>query len=147
WTSPQFPWATFTINVTGSFLIGFFTVGLARWLPHPNFRLLLITGFLGGYTTFSTFENDALNLWERGEGWLMSANVVGSVVLGFVAVVLGTAAARGLAGENFDRHVASTPSVAAREEDREISARYQAAELEKDDMGRRAVPADLQKSE
>lgn len=97
WASPQFPWATFTINVSGSFLIGFLTVGLARWMPHPHLRLLLITGFLGGYTTFSTFENDALILWERGEGLLMSANLIGSVVLGFAAVVLGTAAARGLA--------------------------------------------------
>ena len=58
WTSPQFPWATFVINVSGSFLIGFLTVALTRWMPHPNVRLLVITGFLGGYTTFSTFEND-----------------------------------------------------------------------------------------
>jgi protein CrcB len=96
WASPQFPWATFTINVSGSFLIGFLTVGLARWMPHPHLRLMLITGFLGGYTTFSTFENDALVLWERGEVLLMSANLVGSVVLGFAAVLLGTAAGRGL---------------------------------------------------
>jgi hypothetical protein len=40
-------------------------------MPHPNARLLLITGFLGGYTTFSTFENDNLTLWERGEIMLM----------------------------------------------------------------------------
>jgi CrcB protein len=97
WTSPQFPWATFAINVSGSFLIGFLTVALTRWLPHPNARLLLITGFLGGYTTFSTFENDNLTLWERGEGILMGANLIGSVAAGFVAVLLGTALARGLA--------------------------------------------------
>jgi CrcB protein len=97
WTSPQFPWATFAINVSGSFLIGFLTVTLTRWLPHPNVRLLVITGFLGGYTTFSTFENDALTLWERGEGRLMAAYVIGSVAAGFVAVVLGTALARGWA--------------------------------------------------
>ena len=98
WASPQFPWATFAINVSGSFLIGFLTVALARWMPHPNLRLMLITGFLGGYTTFSTFENDALVLWERGEGILMAANLIGSVVAGFAAVVLGTALARGLEG-------------------------------------------------
>jgi CrcB protein len=97
WTSPQFPWATVVINVSGSFLIGFLTVALARWMPHPNIRLLVITGFLGGYTTFSTFENDALTLFERGEGLLMAGNLVGSVVTGFVAVLLGTALARGLA--------------------------------------------------
>src|SRR6516164_11702515 len=93
WTCPQFPCATFTINISGSFLIGFLTVALARWLPHPNVRLLVISGFLGGYTTFSTFENDSLTLWERGEGLLMAANLVGSVAAGFVAVVLGTALA------------------------------------------------------
>jgi CrcB protein len=97
WTSPQFPWATFAINVSGSFLIGFLTVTLARWLPHPSVRLLVITGFLGSYTTFSTFENDALTLWERGERILMAANVIGSVAAGFLAVVLGTTFARGLA--------------------------------------------------
>jgi CrcB protein len=66
WASQQFPWATFSINVTGSFLIGFLTMLLARWLPHPNFRLLIITGFLGGYTTYSTFAFESLTLWERG---------------------------------------------------------------------------------
>jgi fluoride exporter len=97
WTSPQFPWATVIINVTGSFLIGFLTVALTRWMPRPNIRLMVITGFLGGYTTFSTFENDALSLWERGEGGLMAANVIGSVTAGFGAVLFGTALARGLA--------------------------------------------------
>ncbi len=97
WASPQFPWATFTINVTGSFLIGVLTVTLSRWLPHQNLRLLVITGFLGGYTTFSTFEYDSATLWQRGETWLAAANVVGSVVAGFVAVLLGIALGRGLA--------------------------------------------------
>ena len=60
WASPQFPWATVIINISGSFLIGLLTVMLTRWMPHPNIRLMVITGFLGGYTTFSTFENDAL---------------------------------------------------------------------------------------
>jgi len=94
WTSPQFPWATVVINVSGSFAIGFLAVALARWMPHPNVRLLLITGFLGGYTTFSTFEYDALTLWERGERGLMAANLVGSVVIGLAAVWLGTTLAR-----------------------------------------------------
>jgi fluoride exporter len=96
WTSPQFPWATVSINVTGSFLIGLLTVALTRWLPHPNMRLLILTGFLGGYTTFSTFENDTLTLWERGEGMLAAANVIGSVAIGLAAVILGTALGRGL---------------------------------------------------
>lgn len=106
WASPQFPWATFTINVSGSFLIGFLTVALARWLPHPNARLLVITGFLGGYTTFSTFESESLSLWERGEGLLMGTNLIGSVAAGFAAVLLGTALARGLV-DRTSRPVAS----------------------------------------
>jgi CrcB protein len=97
WTSPQFPWATFAINITGSFLVGFLTIALTRWMPHPNIRLMLITGFLGGYTTFSTFENDSLTLWERGEGMLMAANLIGSVTAGLAAVLLGAALARELA--------------------------------------------------
>jgi CrcB protein len=108
WTSPQFPWATVAINISGSFLIGFLTVALARWMPHPNLRLMLITGFLGGYTTFSTFENDALTLWDRGEGILMAVNLIGSVAVGFAAVVLGTALARGLAEPPIGRRTALT---------------------------------------
>jgi fluoride exporter len=116
WTSPQFPWATVAINVSGSFLVGFLTVALARWVPHPNLRLMVITGFLGGYTTFSTFENDALVLWERGEGILMAANLIGSVVAGFAAVVLGTALARGLAESSIGRRTAGTAETTSAEQ-------------------------------
>ena len=73
WTGAQFPWATFAINVSGSFAIGLLSVLLARWLPHPHARLLVVVGFLGGYTTFSSFSFEALALWERGElglSWL-----------------------------------------------------------------------------
>ena len=93
---PQFPWATLAINVSGSFAIGMLAVLLSRWLPHPHIRLLVIVGFLGGYTTFSSFSAEALGLWERGERPQALAYVVGSVVAGLVAVVLGTALGRGL---------------------------------------------------
>jgi len=96
WASPQFPWATFTINVSGSFAIGFLTTLLARWLPHPQWRLLVLVGFLGGYTTFSTFAFESLTLWERGERGLSFANVAGSVAAGLLAVTLGVALARGM---------------------------------------------------
>jgi CrcB protein len=96
WVSPQFPWATFTINVSGSFAIGFLTVALASWLPHQQVRLLVVVGFLGGYTTFSTFAFDSLILWENGEAGRSLANMAGSVAAGFVAVGLGIAIARGL---------------------------------------------------
>ena len=96
WAGPQFPWATLAINVSGSFAIGLLTVLLARWLPHPHMRLLVVVGFLGGYTTFSSFSAEALVLWERGERWLCIGYVVGSVGAGLVAVVLGTMLGRGL---------------------------------------------------
>ena len=94
WASPQFPWATFTINVSGSFAIGFLATVLARWLPHPNVRLLVLTGFLGGYTTFSTFSFDALTLWERGATTRALGYLAGSVAAGCIAVGLGAALAR-----------------------------------------------------
>jgi CrcB protein len=112
WTSPQFPWATVVINVSGSFLIGLLSVALTRWMPHPHIRLMVITGFLGGYTTFSTFEYDTLILWERGDILLTAANVIGSVAVGFLAVLLGTALARGLA----DPEVKQTATAAQRTE-------------------------------
>jgi fluoride exporter len=96
WVSAQFPWATFTINVSGSFAIGFLTMALARWLPHPNMRLLVVVGFLGGYTTFSTFAFESLTLWERGEIGVSLTNMIGSVVVGMIAVGLGVGLARAL---------------------------------------------------
>ena len=98
WSGPQFPWATLAINVSGSFAIGLLTVLLTRWLPHPTMRLLVVVGFLGGYTTFSSFSYEALVLWERGERAACLGYVAGSVGAGLVAVVLGTMAGRGLAG-------------------------------------------------
>ncbi len=95
WAGPPFPWATVTINVTGSFAIGFLAIILAhRWPDHPLARLFLVTGFLGGYTTFSSFAFESLELWEDGEKTLSAANTVGSVIGGLVAVVLGVALAR-----------------------------------------------------
>ena len=95
WVSPQFPWATFTINVSGSFAIGFLTMALARWLPHPNARLLVLVGFLGGYTTFSTFSWETASLLRDGSWGLALANVVGSVVAGVAGVFLALALVNG----------------------------------------------------
>jgi CrcB protein len=91
---PGFPWATFAINVSGSLVIGALTVVLDRWLPHPNARLLLVAGFLGGYTTFSTFSLESVTLWERGQRMMAVAYVSGSVVAGLAAAVVGIALAR-----------------------------------------------------
>jgi CrcB protein len=97
WTSPQFPWATFTINISGSFAIGFLTMLLARWLPHPTLRQAVVVGFLGGYTTFSSYSYETLTLAERGELIRAAGYAVGSVVLGLVAVVSGVVLGRAVA--------------------------------------------------
>ena len=90
----SFPLGTFTINITGSFLIGFLMALFTEHLqPHPYWRLLLVVGFLGGYTTFSTFEYETFVAARQGARWMALLNVVGSVILGYVAVWLGTALA------------------------------------------------------
>ena len=86
-----FPLGTFVINVTGSFLVGLImTILTERFQPHPYWRLFLVVGFLGGYTTFSSFEYETLQAVRQGSRWLALLNVVGSVVLGYAAVWLGT---------------------------------------------------------
>ncbi len=91
----QFPLGTFIINVTGSFIIGFFlTLVSQRITVHPNWRLLIAVGFVGAYTTFSTFEFETLKLIEEGSVVSAALNVILSFVLGFIAVWLGVTAAR-----------------------------------------------------
>lgn len=99
-------WATFAINVSGSFAIGFLSMALARWLPHPNIRLMVLTGFLGGYTTFSTFGFESVTLWERGERGTSLSYMVGSLLAGFLAAWLGIALARDLLIPAWDRRPA-----------------------------------------
>jgi fluoride exporter len=91
----QFPLGTFVINVTGSFIIGFFlTLVTQRITVHPNWRLLIAVGFVGAYTTFSTFEFEALKLIEEGSLVSAALNVVLSFIVGFIAVWVGVTAAR-----------------------------------------------------
>ena len=88
----RFPLGTLVINVTGSFLIGILMPLLTeRFQPHPNWRLLLVVGVLGGYTTFSTFEYETFRAVQDGGKWIGLVNVVASVVLGYVAVWIGSA--------------------------------------------------------
>ena len=84
-----FPLGTLIVNVTGSFLIGLLMTLLSERLPHPYWRLLLVVGFLGGYTTFSSFEWETFSAVRGGGLWIGLLNVVGSVALGYAAVWLG----------------------------------------------------------
>jgi CrcB protein len=85
------PWGTVVVNVSGSLLLGFLAVWfLERVEPaHRGLYLLLGTGFCGGYTTFSTFEWETYRLIQDGNWPAALANVLGSVVLGFLALVCG----------------------------------------------------------
>ena len=91
----KFPLGTLVINVTGSFLIGFLMTMLTeRFQLDPNWRLLLVVGFLGGYTTFSSFEWETYSSIREGGLWIGMFNVVSSVILGYLAVWLGCVLAR-----------------------------------------------------
>jgi fluoride exporter len=93
--SGRFPLGTLLINVTGSFLIGLaMTLFTERLEPNQNLRFLLVVGFLGGYTTFSTFEWETWSAVREGAFWMGLTNVLGSVLFGYAAVWLGSLLAR-----------------------------------------------------
>jgi CrcB protein len=86
----RFPLGTFVINVSGSFLIGvLMTLFTDRLNPHPNWRLFLVVGILGGYTTFSSFEYEAYQAVRDGARWMGMLYVTGSVLVGYLGVWLG----------------------------------------------------------
>src|SRR3978361_963709 len=93
-----FPYHTFIINITGSTVMGLIAGYLAfKGEASQPWRLFLMTGILGGYTTFSAFSLDAVMLYERGATGLALLYVLGSVVLSVVALVAGLALGRHLA--------------------------------------------------
>jgi fluoride exporter len=92
----RFPLGTFVINITGGFLIGvLMTLLTERFHPHPNWRLFLVVGILGGYTTFSSFEYETYQAVRDGERWLGLMYMAGSVGFGYLGVWLGTVLAGG----------------------------------------------------
>ena len=93
----SFPLGTFIINVSGSFLIGLLmTLLTERFLVNPQWRLFMVVGFLGAYTTFSTFEYETGMLLKDGEWLIAGMNVVFSVLVGFAALKLGEVIAKSI---------------------------------------------------
>jgi CrcB protein len=92
-----FPWGTLTVNVAGGLAMGLLAALFAlRAEASPEAKLFLMTGVLGGFTTFSAFSLDAVALWERGEAGLAAAYVAASVGLSIAALVAGLALGRAL---------------------------------------------------
>ena len=92
---PSFPYGTFVINVSGSFIIGLFATLAIRYAWNDYWRLLIAVGFVGAYTTFSTFEYETIQLIAEGSRYKAAAvNLLGSVVAGFFAAYVGVVVAR-----------------------------------------------------
>ena len=91
---PAFPYGTLIINVLGCFLLGLFATLAERLAWSDSWRLLVAVGFLGAFTTFSTFEYETVQLAAAGNLLRAAANVAGSVAAGFVGVMLGIGLAR-----------------------------------------------------
>jgi len=101
WFGDTFPWGTITVNVVGSFIIGFFatlTGPDGRVIVSPNMRLFVTVGFCGGYTTFSSFSLQTLDLIRNRDFAEAGMNILLSVLLCMVAVWLGYVAANFLSG-------------------------------------------------
>jgi CrcB protein len=95
---PGFPWGTFFVNVTGSFLIGVVLVLVERNALPSEARLFLAVGILGGYTTFSTFSYETLQLLVAGSAGGVLLNALGQLLVGFLAVYLGVVFGRAFGG-------------------------------------------------
>jgi len=90
-----FPWGTLTVNILGSFAMGVLVVALLH-LGGNRYAPLLMTGVLGGFTTFSAFSLDAVTLYERGDIALAAVYVAGSVILSLAALAAGLILARSI---------------------------------------------------
>ena len=95
--SSRFPLGTVIVNITGCFLIG---ILMSRFMdrgdPNPTLRLFLVTGILGGYTTFSSFAWESFEAIDKDRAWVGLLNIVISVIGGYIAVWLGATLSRSL---------------------------------------------------
>lgn len=98
WFGPDFPWGTFFANVSGSFLIGIVLVLVEGGSLSAEARLLVAVGILGGYTTFSSFSYESLQLITGGAIFATFLNMFGQLALGLVFVYLGVVVGRFLGG-------------------------------------------------
>jgi CrcB protein len=92
---PVFPYGTLFINVVGSFIVGFFVVWTSeRVLADPRWRLLVVVGFCGSLTTFSSYAFESMSFFERGQWLLMLTNIFGNNLLCLAGALGGMAVAR-----------------------------------------------------
>ncbi|MEV4606314.1 fluoride efflux transporter CrcB [Neorhizobium sp. LMR1-1-1.1] len=97
WFGPAFPWGTLTVNVIGSFIIGLSVEMIARRFDASmELRVFIVTGIIGGFTTWSSFSLDTMVLFERGAITAAAAYVIGSLVVSFAAVFAGLALGRAM---------------------------------------------------
>lgn len=94
-TGGRFPWGTFAVNISGSFLLGVvFALAMDRAILAPEVRVPVMIGFIGSYTTFSTLMLESWRLVEEGDYLFLLGNLIGSIVVGMVALVAGLAIGR-----------------------------------------------------
>lgn len=92
---PAFPYGTLLINVSGSFVVGWFMIWTTeRVLIDPRWRLLIVIGFCGGFTTFSSYAFETMAYFEQGQWGLMAVNIVANNLLSLGAALAGMAVAR-----------------------------------------------------
>lgn len=91
-----FPWGTLAVNVAGSLALGFVLVWLQSTVASAELREFIAIGFLGSFTTFSTFSYESLAMIRDGEWWRAGGYAAGSLLLGLLAVGLGAAIAMAL---------------------------------------------------
>ncbi len=93
-----FPVETMLINVAGSFLLGLFMTLALHYVWAPEWRQVIAIGCIGSFTTYSTYEYESLRLLQQGLWWQAGLNLLGSLVLGLIAVALGVLLGRWLIG-------------------------------------------------